>query len=110
MDSNHMQQLRLCLACQNPCRILFPAGLQPKESSTCSPMAALAYSVLEGNVAFTPDVAARLADTEGCKACSDACPYKIDVASLAGAVAAEAQRAARELGVDGLCQPLSDNF
>ena len=88
MDKDKLQQLRFCLACQNPCRILFPAGLQPKESSTCSPLAALAYSVLSGNVEFTPDVADRLADTEGCKACKDACPYGVDTAALAAEVVA----------------------
>jgi predicted aldo/keto reductase-like oxidoreductase len=89
MDHNKAQQLRFCLACQNPCRIMFPAGVQFKESSSCSPMATLAYSLLKGNIDLTDDVRSRLSDTKGCEACKSACPYGVDVAALAAEVVKE---------------------
>ena len=90
MDQKSIDQLRYCAVCQNPCRILFPAGLQPKESRMCSAMAYIAYAVHQDFVDFTPDVEARLADMEGCKACNAACPHGVDTPALVSRVLAEA--------------------
>lgn len=95
MDQANFEKLRFCAMCQNPCRILFPAGLQPKESRYCSAMAYLAYAVRQGFVAFTSDVATRLDDLEGCKACKPACPHGVDTAALVMEVTREA-RAGKE--------------
>ncbi|MCC8193747.1 MAG: hypothetical protein LIP28_03775 [Deltaproteobacteria bacterium] len=91
MDQANYQKLRFCAVCQNPCRILFPAGLQPRESRYCSAMAYLALAVKEGFVDFTPDVEARLDDLEGCKACKAACPHGVDTPALVMEVAREAK-------------------
>ena len=86
MDQKSRDQLRFCAVCQNPCRILFPAGVLPKEASMCSAMAYLAHAVLEGFVEYTKDVDARLADIEGCTACKEACPHGVDTPALVTAV------------------------
>lgn len=82
MEQANLQKLRFCAVCQNPCRILFPAGLQPKESRYNSAMAYLALAVHEGYVDFTADVEARLNDLEGCTACRAACPHGVDTPVL----------------------------
>ncbi len=87
MDQAQLQKLRFCAVCQNPCRILFPAGLQPKESRYSSAMAYLALAVHHGYVDFTPDVEARLQDLEGCTACRAACPHGVDAPALVMEVA-----------------------
>lgn len=91
MDQANYQKLRFCAVCQNPCRILFPAGLQPKESRYCSAMAYLAMAVKEGFVDFTADVEARLNDLEGCIACKAACPHGVDTPALVMEVTREAK-------------------
>lgn len=91
MDQANYQKLRFCAVCQNPCRILFPAGLQPKESRYCSAMAYLAMAVKEGFVDFTADVEARLNDLEGCTACKAACPHGVDTPALVMEVTREAK-------------------
>lgn len=91
MDQANYQKLRFCAVCQNPCRILFPAGLQPRESRYCSAMAYLAMAVKEGFVDFTADVEARLSDLEGCAACKAACPHGVDTQALVMEVTREAK-------------------
>ena len=91
MDQANLQKLRFCAVCQNPCRILFPAGLQPKESRYCSAMAYLALAVHDRHVDFTPDVEARLNDLEGCTACRAACPHGVDAPALVIEVTREAK-------------------
>jgi Fe-S oxidoreductase len=86
MDQEKYQQLKFCSLCQNPCRILFPAGLTPKESRMSSAMAYLALAVHDKFVDFTPTVEALLGDLEGCIACRAACPHGIDAPTLVAEV------------------------
>jgi Fe-S oxidoreductase len=92
MDDDTLQKLTFCAMCQNPCRILFPAALQPRESRMPSAMAYLALAVHKKFLAFTPDVEARLSDVEGCAACKAACPHGVDTPALVAGILAEARR------------------
>lgn len=91
MDQANLQKLQFCAVCQNPCRILFPAGLQPRESRYCSAMAYLALAVHKSFVDFTPDVEGRLNDLEGCTACKAACPHGVDTPALVMEITREAK-------------------
>ena len=95
MDQTRYQQLKFCSLCQNPCRILFPAGLTPKESRMSSAMAYLALAVHENYVEFTPEVEALLGDVEGCIACRAACPHGVDTPALVAEVRETARKARR---------------
>jgi hypothetical protein len=89
VDQASRDQIRFCALCPNVCRIMFPPGVLPKESSMCSALAYLAHGVLEGFVAPTPEVRAQLASVEGAEACRIACPYRIDLAQLLAEVRRE---------------------
>jgi Fe-S oxidoreductase len=82
MEQEKRDLIRFCALCPNPCRILYPAGVLPKESSTNSALAYLAHALLEGFVAFSPEVDRQLSTIEGAQICKTACPYGIDTANL----------------------------
>lgn len=73
--------LAICAFCPAPCRAaLGEAHGATTETQQPSALALVVRSVLDGRMAATPDIRARLGDLATVRTCQSACSYGLDVA------------------------------
>lgn len=88
--------LAICAFCPAPCRAaLGDAHGATTETRQPSALALIARSALDGRMAATPDLLARLGDLATVRTCQSACSYGLDVAG-----ALEAARPRLEAMID----------